>query len=136
MTSKRALAGLAMVLALLSLLAVWSCETTTYSPTIVVETPPPPPAYPLYYVNVSSLALREGPTTQARMISVLTFNDDVELLETSGGWGRVHDLRRDLVGWASLKYLQAAPASRPRPVYTPKRRPAPASPSPEKPKAM
>jgi hypothetical protein len=67
---------------------------------------------------------------------VLTFNDDVELLESAGGWGRVHDLRRNLVGWASMKYLQPAPASRPRPVSSPTRRHAPASPPQTTPKAM
>jgi hypothetical protein len=97
-------------------------------PPPMVEPPPPPPP-PLYFVNVSSLALREGPTTSAPMITTLNFNDEVELMGSSDGWGRVRDIRRNLVGWASLRYLQPAPASRPHPV--PPRRKAPAAPKEE-----
>ena len=52
-------------------------------------------APPLYFVNVSSLALREGPTTAAPQIGTLHFNDEVQILETSSGWARVGDVRRD-----------------------------------------
>lgn len=97
-------------------------------PPPVVE-PPPPPGPPIYFVNVSSLALRSAPTTSAPQIATLYFNDQVELLETVPGWARIRDLRRDIVGWASLKYLQPAPAGTPRPVY---RKPAPAGPRKEK----
>jgi hypothetical protein len=40
-------------------------------------------------------------------------------------------LRRGIVGWASLRYLQPAPADRPRSV--PSRRRAPAAPKKEEP---
>ena len=100
------------------------------SPPPVVETPPPPPS-PTYFVNISGLALREGPTTAAAQISTLEFNDEVRLLGTSDGWGQVLDVRRNISGWASLRYLQPSPASRPH--YVP-RRPTPApAPKPSQP---
>jgi hypothetical protein len=103
----------------------------------LVETPPPP-SPPTYFVTVSGLALREGPTTSAPQIGTLEFNDEVVLLGTSSGWGRVEDVRRHRTGWASLRYLQPAPANRPQSI--PRRRPAPApkeQPKPaESPKAM
>ena len=82
-------------------------------------------------MNVSSLALREGPTTAAPQIGTLQFNDEVEILESSSGWARVVDVRRDRSGWASMRYLQPVPADRPRTV--PRRRPAPAPKEPAKP---
>ena len=100
--------------------------------------PPPPPSPPLYFVNASSLALREGPTTGAPQIGTLQFNDEVELLDTSSGWARVFVPGRNITGWASMRYLQLAPADRPR--SAPRRRPAPAPKEPatpaESPKAM
>ena len=94
MTLRRTLTGLALCVMALTLFM--GC----------VEPGPPPPAPdggdsaaaaapPLYFVNVSSLALREGPTTAAPQIGTLQFNDEVEILDTSAGWGRVVDLRRD-----------------------------------------
>jgi hypothetical protein len=77
------------------------------------ETPPPPkvttptPPPPMYVVNVTYLALRDGPTMSAPQIATLNFHDEVELLETSGGWGRVRDVRRNIVGWSSMRYLVA-----------------------------
>ena len=96
----------------------------------MVDTPPPLPAPQLYFVNVSSLALREGPTTAAPQIGTLQFNDEVAILETNSGWARVGDVRRDRVGWASMRYLQPVPADRPRSV--PRKRPAPAPKEPPK----
>jgi hypothetical protein len=88
-------------------------------------------------VNISGLALREGPTTSAPQIASLNFNDEVELLDTSAGWARVRDTRRNIIGWASLKYLQPAPASRPRPTAPKRRPPAEQGPKPsDAPKAM
>jgi hypothetical protein len=120
------------------------CAETGPPPSVVVEPPPPPRPLPsrLYFVNTSSLALREGPTTAAPQIGTLQLNDEVELLDTSSGWGRVVDVRRDLTGWASMRYLQPLPANRPRSV--PRKRPAPTpketpkeAPKPaESPKAM
>jgi hypothetical protein len=77
-------------------------EPTTPSPP-EVTTPTPSP--PMYFVNVHSLALRAGPTMSAPQIAILNFHDEVELLETSGGWGRVRDVRRNIVGWSYMRYL-------------------------------
>jgi len=41
----------------------------------------------------------------APQIATLNFHDKVELLETSGGWGRVRDVRRNIVGWSYMRYL-------------------------------
>ena len=133
MTLRRTLTGLA--LCVLALTLFMGCVETgpPPPPPPMVETPPPPPPPPLYFVNVSSLALRDGPTTAAPQIGTLQFNDEVELLETSSGWGRVVDLRRDMTGWASMRYLQPVPADRPRSV--PRRHPAPAPKEPAKPAA-
>ena len=93
--------------------------------------PPPPPGPQLYFVNTSSLALREGPTTASPQIGTLQFNDEVEILETNSGWARVGDVRRSRTGWASMRYLQPVPADRPRSV--PRKRPAPAPKEPAQP---
>jgi hypothetical protein len=58
-------------------------------------------------VNAHSLALRASPSRSAPLIAILNFQDEVELLETSGGWGRVRDVRRDIVGWSNMRYLAA-----------------------------
>jgi hypothetical protein len=59
----------------------------------------------MYVVNVHYLALRDGPTMSAPQIATLNFHNKVELLETSGGWGRVRDVRRNMVGWSYMRYL-------------------------------
>jgi len=124
MTLRRTLTGLALCVMALTLF-MGCVETGPPPPVMMVEPPPPPPpSPPLYFVNASSLALREGPTTGAPQIGTLQFNDEVELLDTSSGWGRVFVPRRNLTGWASMRYLQPAPADRQRSV--PRRRPAPA----------
>ena len=65
----------------------------------------PVPSPPMYLVNIHYLALRDGPTMSAPQIATLNFHDEVELLESSGGWGRVRDVRRNIVGWSSMRYL-------------------------------
>jgi len=132
MTLRRTLTALA--LGVMALMLFMGCVSSGPPPPMVVmETPPPPPPQPqLYFVNVSSLALREGPTTAASQIGTLQFNDEVEILETNSGWARVGDARRERTGWASMRYLQPVPADRPRSV--PKRR-APAPQEPAKPAA-
>ena len=67
----------------------------------------PTPSFPIYIVNTDDLALRDGPTTSAPQIATLNLNDEVELLETSGRWGRVRDVRRNTVGWSYMRYLSA-----------------------------
>lgn len=127
-----------VLLGLLTLGLIAGCvEPPPPPPPPAVETPPPAP--PLYFVNVSSLALRDGPTTAAPQIATLYFNDEVELLDTSAGWGRVRDVKRNIVGWAYMKYLQPVPASRPRavPRKAPPAPPKEPTPKPsEAPKAM
>jgi len=137
MTLRRTLTGLALCVMALALFM--GCVETGPPPPMVVEAPPPPPMPEpqLYFVNVSSLALREGPTTAAPQIGTLNFNDEVEILETSSGWARVGDVRRERTGWASLRYLQPVPADRPRSAPRKRSAPAkePAKPAPA-PKAM
>ena len=91
MTMRRTLAGLA--LGVMALTLFMGCvEMGPPPPMVGNEMPPPPPPPPgpsLYFVNVSSLALREGPTTAAPQIGTLQFNDEVEILETNSGWARV-----------------------------------------------
>jgi hypothetical protein len=73
-------------------------------------TPSPPketPSFPIYIVNVDSLALRDGPTMSAPKIATLNLDDEVELLETSGGWGKIRDVRRNIIGWSYMRYLSA-----------------------------
>jgi hypothetical protein len=136
MTMRRTLTGLA--LGVMALALFMGCvETGPPPPMMGYETPPPPPppGPSLYFVNVSSLALREGPTTAAPQIGTLNFNDEVEILETSSGWARVGDVSRNRTGWASMRYLQPVPADRPRSVPRKRSAPAPKEPAPA-PKAM
>ncbi|MCX5888463.1 MAG: SH3 domain-containing protein [Deltaproteobacteria bacterium] len=145
MNLRRTVTGLALCLMALTMLMA-CVETGPPPPPPMVETPPPPPSSSTYFVNVSSLALREGPTTAAPQISTLQFNDEVALQETSDGWGRVVDVRRNIVGWASMRYLQPYPASGPRSVPrrstpkqsspTPKEEPPAPQPSGPPPKVM
>lgn len=133
MTLRRTLSGL--VFCAMALTLCLGCVEPGPPPPVVVETPPPPePMPPLYFVNTSSLALREGPTTAAPQVGVLRFNDEVEILEISSGWARVGDVRRGQTGWASMRYLQPLPADRPRPPrkrYTPPKEPAKPAPAPK-----
>ncbi len=134
MTLRRALTGLALCVMALTFLMGCVEPGPPPPPPPMVEPPPPPPPPSLYFVNVSSLALRDGPTTAAPQIGTLEFNDEVEIMESTGSWARVMDLRRNIVGWASMRYLQPVPADRPRSV--PRRRaPAPQEPAPTPPAA-
>ena len=125
MTPKRTLIGLVLCLAALTMLMACT-EAGPPSPSPMAVAPPPPPTY---FVNVSGLALRDGPSTASPQISTLQFNDEVQLMDTSDGWGRVLDVRRNISGWASLRYLQPSPAHRPH--YVPRREtPVPTTPKP------
>jgi hypothetical protein len=137
MTLRHTLTGLALCVMVLALfMGCVEPGPPPPPPPPMVETPPPP-GPPRYFVTVSGLALRAGPSTSESQIGTLDFNDEVELMDTTDGWARVYDLRRDRTGWASMRYLQPMPADRPRTVP---RRKAPApkeSPKPaEPPKAM
>jgi hypothetical protein len=79
-----------------------SAPASPSPPEVTMSAPSPP----MYFVNIPGLALREGPTMSAPQIATLYFKDEVELLETSGGWGRVRDVQRNIVGWSYLRHLQ------------------------------
>jgi len=81
--------------------AVLSKPTTPSAPQVTAPTPSPP----LYAVKAYYLALRAGPSMSASRIATLNLHEEVELLETSGGWGRVRDVRRNIVGWSNMRYL-------------------------------
>jgi hypothetical protein len=137
MTMRRTFVGLALCVIALTLFMGCVEPGPPPMPPPMVETPPPPPSPPHYFVTVSGLALREGPTTAARQVGTLEFNDEVMVMETSSGWARVEDPSRNRTGWASMRYLQPMPASRPQ--HVPRRRSAPAPnepPPPPSPKAM
>jgi hypothetical protein len=59
----------------------------------------------MYLVNVHYLALRDGPTMAALQIATLNFKNEVELLDTSDGWARIREVRRNIVGWSNMRYL-------------------------------
>ena len=73
----------------------------------------PAPAPPIYLVNIHYLALRDGPNMSAPQIATLNFEDEVELLDTSDGWGRIREVRRNLVGWSNMRYLVPVTADHP-----------------------
>ncbi len=89
--------------------AALSGPTPPSPPKVTTPTPSPP----LYVVNVHYLALRDGPSMSATQIATLNFRDEVELLETSGGWWKVHDLRRNIVGWSYMRYFEPLAAHGP-----------------------
>jgi uncharacterized protein YgiM (DUF1202 family) len=75
------------------------------------------PGPPYYYVNVSSLALRSGPSTGNKVLTTLGLNSQVEMLGSGfGGWMQVRDVRTNIIGWAYGRYLESSPVSFPRPV--------------------
>ena len=67
----------------------------------------------MYIVNTHSLALRDGPTMSAPQIATLNFKEEVELLDTSGGWGKIREVRRNIVGWSNRRYLVPVTADHP-----------------------
>jgi uncharacterized protein YgiM (DUF1202 family) len=85
-------------------------------------------ALPIYYVNSTSLPIREHPRPAARVLTTLSFNDPVEMLGVgTSGWAQVRDLKSSMVGWAPPRYLsETSPSSPP----SPKRRRAPARKAP------
>jgi uncharacterized protein YgiM (DUF1202 family) len=107
----------------------------------------PTPGPPYYYVNVTSLALRAGPSTGSKILTTLGFNQQVEWLGLGpGGWAQVRDTRTGIIGWAAARYLESFPVSYPKPVYkkpkagakkaAPKEEEEAPAPTPAKPKAM
>ncbi|MGA9820210.1 MAG: SH3 domain-containing protein [Desulfobaccales bacterium] len=110
MTRRRMLTVLALFGATLFMLAACA-DMGPPSPPSAAEASPPTP---IYYANIYGLPLRKGPTTSDPEVSTLQFNDEVQLLETKDGWGRVLDVRRNIEGWAAMRYLQPSPAVWPR----------------------
>ena len=86
-----------------------SAPTPPSPPKLTTPTPSPP----MYFVNTHSLALRDGPTMSAPQIATLNFKEEVELLDTSGGWGRIREVRRNIVGWSNRRYLVPVTADHP-----------------------
>lgn len=77
--------------------------------TTAVETPATPATtkpLPRYIVTINELSVREGPATSSPRIGILRLKEEVELLETSGGWGKVRDEERHILGWSYMRYLQ------------------------------
>jgi uncharacterized protein YgiM (DUF1202 family) len=93
-----------------------------------------------YYVNISSLTLRDAPSPNSGALTTLHFNEPVEMLGVgTSGWAQVRDLRTSLTGWVAPRYLSSAPLGYPK--YPRRRAPArKAAPkeeeAPEAPKAM
>jgi hypothetical protein len=111
-------------------------STPAVSSSPEVKTPAPTPTTsaatspaPVYFVNTVELSVREGPHTSAPRIATLNFEDEVELLETSGGWGKVRNAERNVVGWSYMRYLQPLDAdgsqavSQHRPAVPPEQEP-------------
>jgi predicted RNA-binding Zn-ribbon protein involved in translation (DUF1610 family) len=76
----------------------------------------PNPSLPRYFVNTHELSMRDAPDTSALLISTLNFKDEVELLDTADGWGRVRDVKRNIVGWSYMRYLEPVAADGPQTV--------------------
>jgi uncharacterized protein YgiM (DUF1202 family) len=95
---------------------------------------------PYYYVNVSSLALRAGPSTGHKILTTLSLNQQVEVLGSgASGWLQVRDTRTNIIGWAYGRYLESFPVSAPRPVpkrYGPSTKKSPEPEASRQPKAM
>ncbi len=91
----------------------------SYSPDLSAKTEPP------YHVNISSLPLRDKPRPEANVLTMLHFNDAVEMLGVgTSGWAQVRDLQSNMVGYVPPRYLSAAPVDSSKPA--PRRRaPAP-----------
>jgi uncharacterized protein YgiM (DUF1202 family) len=94
------------------------------------------PGPPYYYVNVSSLALRSGPSTGNKILTTLGLNSQVEVIGSgASGWLQVRDVRTNIIGWVYGRYVESMPVQAPRSV--PKHRSTPRQGTPEKtPKAM
>jgi uncharacterized protein YgiM (DUF1202 family) len=94
------------------------------------------PGPPYYYVNVSSLALRSGPSTGNKILTTLGFNNQVEVMGSGvSGWLQVRDTRTNIIGWVYGRYLESSPVSSPRSVPKPRSPSRKGAPELESPKA-
>ena len=102
---------------------------------VPASTVSPSPGPPYYYVAINALNLRAGPSTNNRIIMVLSLNDKQELYSvTPSGWAQVRDLRTGIIGWVAYRYLETFPVRYPR--AAPRKHRAPAKhkePPPAKP---
>ncbi|MDD5640585.1 MAG: SH3 domain-containing protein [Syntrophales bacterium] len=57
-------------------------------------------------MTIEELSVREEPDTSSPRIGVLKRKEEVEILETSGGWGKVRNEERHILGWSYMRYLQ------------------------------
>lgn len=95
----------------------------------------PSPGPSPYYVNVSSLALRAGPSTGHKVLATLGLNNQVEVIGSGlGGWVQVRDVRTGIIGWVAARYLESFPVRHPK-AAAPKK-PAPEESPKRAPKAM
>jgi uncharacterized protein YgiM (DUF1202 family) len=63
---------------------------------------------PPYYVNVSSVPLRDKPNPNSNTIKTLHLHEQVEMLGVgTSGWAQVRELQTSLVGWVAPRYLTA-----------------------------
>jgi uncharacterized protein YgiM (DUF1202 family) len=70
---------------------------------------------PHYYVNTSSLALKDAPSPNATTLTTLYFNNQVEMLGVgASGWAQVRDLRSNIIGYVAPRYLSSAPLKSPK----------------------
>jgi len=82
------------------------------------------PGPPFFYVAINGLNLRAGPSTGSRVLTSLSLNDKVEMLDQSPtSWSKVRDLRTGIIGWVSSNYLETFPVRHPK--ATPKKRKTP-----------
>lgn len=96
----------------------------SYSPELQGKPIPP------YYVNVSSVPLRDKPNPNANTLKTLHLNERVEMIDVgTSGWAQVRELQSSVVGWVDPRYLSAAAPSSPK--ASPRRR-APARKAPPK----
>jgi uncharacterized protein YgiM (DUF1202 family) len=73
------------------------------------------PGPPYFYVNVSSLSLRNGPSTGNRVLTTLGLNNQVEMLGSGvGGWVQVREVRSGMIGWVASRYLESFPVASPK----------------------
>jgi uncharacterized protein YgiM (DUF1202 family) len=87
-------------------------------------------AMPTYYVNTSSLPLRDGPSPKYNVIATLGFNEPVEMLGVgTSGWAQVRVLKTNMMGWVEPRHLSPDPVSRRR---SPRRRAPARKAAPEK----
>lgn len=85
--------------------------------------------FPSYYVNISSVPLRDKPNPNAAVLTTLHLNDPVEMLGVGSGWAQVRELRGSVVGWVDPRYLSSASPREPK---SSSRRRAPARKAPPK----